>query len=59
MNTKSDPRIVREFVDLARERGCGLTEAELRAEGYTDSQIAVNGNAAARQLRETESRRAA
>lgn len=56
---KTDPRIITEFVDLALERGVGLTSAELKAEGYTDEQIAANGAAAARKLREVGTRRAA
>ena len=59
MHKKSDPRIIREFVDLARERGTGLSRQELRAAGYTDGQIDANCALAANELRAVETRRVA
>ena len=51
--------IPREMADLARERGVGMTEAELRAEGFTKDEIAKHATEAAELLRAAEIARAA
>lgn len=51
--------IPREMAELARERGVGMTEAELRAEGFTKDEIAKHATEAAEMLRTAETARAA
>ena len=51
--------IPREMADLARERGVGMTEAELLAEGFTKYEIAKHATEAAELLRAAETARAA
>ncbi|NTI86009.1 hypothetical protein G6L87_02905 [Agrobacterium rhizogenes] len=51
--------IPREMADLARERGVGITEAELLAEGFTKYEIAKHATEAAELLRAAETARAA
>jgi len=46
--------IPREMADLARERGSGVTEAELRAEGFTKDEIEKHAPEAAELLRAAE-----
>ncbi len=51
--------IPKEMAELARERGAGMTEAELRAEGFTKNEIAKHATEAAEMLRAAETARAA
>ena len=51
--------IPREMADLARERGVGMTEADLKAEGFTKGEIEKHAPKAAELLRAAESARAA
>ncbi|NTG26151.1 hypothetical protein G6L08_03250 [Agrobacterium rhizogenes] len=51
--------IPREMADLARERGGGMTEYELKAEGFTRDEIEKHAPKAAEILRAAESARAA
>lgn len=51
--------IAKEMAELARERGVGMTEAELRAEGFTKDEITQHATEAAEMLRAAETARAA
>jgi hypothetical protein len=51
--------IPQEMADLARERGGGFTEADLRAEGFTKDEITKHAGKAAEMLRAAENARAA
>jgi len=51
--------IAKEMADLARERGVGFTEADLRAEGFTKDEITKHAPKAAEMLRAAETARAA
>ncbi len=51
--------IPKEMVELARERGNGVTEADLKAEGFTKDEIEEHAAKAAEMLRATEHARAA
>lgn len=56
---KTVRNIPREMADLARERGGGMTEYELKAEGFTRDEIEKHAPKAAEILRAAESARAA
>lgn len=49
--SQNDQRIARQMADLARERGAGQSEAELKAEGFTEDEIRRCGPIAAQMLR--------
>ena len=59
--TSDTPRVrnvAKEIAELSRERG-GITEAELKAEGFTQHEIEMHASKAAELLRAAEDARAA
>jgi hypothetical protein len=57
--TPAPERIALEMAELSRERGTGLTENELRAEGFSFEEIKEHSPKAAEILRAMETRIAA